>query len=63
MKFRIHRASRTLSDASPCDGAFKEGDDWFLEIPDLNALVDFCKREGSIVFDPGAIWIYDAYME
>ena len=75
MKFRVTRTSGQWNDdaAPPCDGAAREGgDDWFVEIADLEALCALVKKEeagdGIIVSfphddEPFLLEIYDGWRE
>lgn len=53
----------------PCDEAVREKGDWFVEIPDLDALLAFIARHGELVIGPHhsrdelSIEIYDGYRE
>lgn len=76
MKFEVKRASHSwpLTDKPPCEGAVKDGEEWFIEIPTLEDLMAFEDLHGSIVIsksvdmmlgrnDVRSILIYDNYIE
>lgn len=71
MKFYIYRTSAHVNGVAPTEGAIRGADDelgrehWTIEIPDLDALMEFAKREGEIILwaDEPAIEIYDGYRE
>jgi hypothetical protein len=70
MKFRISRVSHyshAKPRPSPCDGAYLEGDEWFIEVDNLDELMKLAAldSEGIIVGaeNPPRICIYDGYVE
>ena len=76
MKFRVSRTSDWAGDNEPCKGSFVEentnyGTKWAIELADLDALIDLCKKEGYIIVKgecPAtdglpSLEIYDDYRE
>lgn len=70
MNFKVNRTSRLGDDTvAPCGGAFQNFKDseWFININSLENLLEFIKKEGSIVIDYNPdvleIEIYDTYRE
>ena len=80
MKFRITKSSDIFSGNKPCKEAYKENctstngvefSDWFIDIYDLNDLLQLIKKYGEIIVsdysgDPSARYeleIYDDYRE
>lgn len=68
MKFRIYRTSNLFSENCPCEGAFKEGDKWYINIEseNLEGLMKLIEKEGSIIISSPqspVIEIYDDYRE
>jgi hypothetical protein len=75
MKFKIKRTTGLFQNYPPCDKAYKEGEDWYIEIKDLRELLDLAEKEvgdseidttGIIVsWDEGEfkLEIYDGYRE
>lgn len=71
MKFRVIRASRDLDEhkgISPTPSAVQDGDEWFVELPTIEALMALRKEAGADLIigsmrQQPDIWIYDDYME
>ena len=66
MKFKIYRTSDICSEECPCEGAFKEGAYWHINIENLEGLMKLIEKEGSIVIsspESPVIEIYDDYRE
>ena len=70
MTFIIQRAS--LWKGNPkVEGAFKAGEDWYIELQTMNDLYDLLEREGTLILSPKrttkklmpSIQIYDAFGE
>lgn len=67
MRFNISRAHHDWNEnTAPCSGATKDGNSWYVEIPDLDALMELFKRfkSDSIILSRSKdIIIYDDYVE
>jgi hypothetical protein len=71
MKFQISQASDCWSDTvgETVKEAFKDGDDWFVEITTIQELISFQEKYGDIVIrnnlltDNKEIVLYDDYLE
>lgn len=72
MKFKVERASGPFHPTQPCPEAFQVGEEWMVEITDIDALMTFINTHGDLVirnrpsYRPGPtpeIIIYDDYIE
>jgi hypothetical protein len=65
MKFRITRTSDCRG--KPCDGAIKEGEDWFIALGTLDDLMELVKAQDEIIVSfrncIPELEIYDDYRE
>lgn len=63
MKFKIRRASKWVGDPN-VEGAFVEGDDYYIEVATLEDLMQIIENNGSdVVMGSKHITIYDDYIE
>lgn len=72
MKIRISRASQPgrPCKSPPCEGAFQDGDLWFIEMSSLEEVLRLVDAVGGLIFDrftqddgDYSILIYDDYIE
>ncbi len=74
MRFLISRTSGNGSNGQPCSEATyqrterEDAYDWFVEFNNLNDLLSFCVKHGSVILGPPHelgwhLEIYDAYRE
>lgn len=65
LQFTVDRVTNwgKKPEPKPCDSAFKEGDNWTVNIPSIESLMKFIEKNGDIIIKKDHITIYDDYVE
>ena len=65
MKFYIDRVSQWGRDENlrPCDDAVDIDGRWVVDIRGVRGLINFIKKEGTVIVDENSITIFDDYLE
>lgn len=63
---RVHRTSLdwALDNSSPCEGAVRQDDGWFISFASVEEFQEFVEANGDVVLlPPDTLEIYDGYRE